>query len=226
MLFHLSEKLHFPPARLASTDGLLAMGGDLSVQRLTLAYRNGIFPWYSEGSPILWWTPDPRLVLFPEEFHVSRTLKRIILKDIFQTTFDAAFEEVVAGCAATRSNADGTWIVPEMATAYQRLHDAGIAHSVETWQEGQLVGGLYGVSLGGIFFGESMFSRVSNASKVALDALMRFLKKRSFDLVDCQITSGHLIRMGAREIPRQEFLEMLEVSVKRPTFFGKWNADG
>jgi leucyl/phenylalanyl-tRNA--protein transferase len=225
MLFHLSEELRFPLPRLASADGLLAVGGDLSVQRLILAYQMGIFPWYSTGEPILWWSPDPRLVLFPQAFHISRSLKRVVRKKVFQITFDTAFDQVVAGCAAERPDAQGTWIVPEMAEAYQRLHRIGVAHSVEAWQEGVLAGGLYGVSLGGCFFGESMFSRSSNASKVALAALISFVQKKGFDLVDCQVTSGHLLRLGAKEIPRRAFLEILERSMEKPTLKGKWHPD-
>jgi leucyl/phenylalanyl-tRNA--protein transferase len=225
MLIHLSEELRFPPPRLASAEGLLAIGGDLSAQRLMLAYKMGIFPWYSTGDPILWWSPDPRLVLFPEHFHVSRSLKRVLRKQTFRITFDTAFERVVAGCGAGRPDSDGTWIVPEMADAYQRLHHMGVAHSVEAWQGDRLAGGLYGVSLGGCFFGESMFSRAPNASKVALVALIRFIRKRGFDLVDCQVTSEHLLRLGAQEMPRKEFLNMLEVSMTRPTLTGKWKAD-
>jgi len=222
MLFHLSEELGFPPPRMANADGLLAVGGDLSAQRLMLAYRMGIFPWYSKGDPILWWSPDPRLVLLPEDFHVSRSLKRVIQKQVFHITFDSAFEQVVAGCAAMRPDSGGTWIVPEMAAAYQKLHHDGVAHSVEAWLDGTLAGGLYGVSLGGCFFGESMFSRAANASKVALASLIRFVREWGFDLVDCQITSGHLLRLGAREVPRRIFLDMLEKSMERPTLAGKW----
>jgi len=210
---------------MADTDGLLAIGGDLSEQRLILAYSMGIFPWYSKGDPILWWSPDPRLVLLPEDFHMSRSLKRVIRKQRFQITFDRAFEQVVAGCAERRPKSNGTWIVPEMARAYHRLHLSGIAHSVEAWLDGILAGGIYGVSLGGCFFGESMFSRTSNASKVAMEALIRFALEREFDLVDCQVTSGHLLRLGAKEMPRKIFLGMLEKSMAKPTLGGKWSFD-
>lgn len=222
MLFHLSEELRFPSPRLANADGLLAIGGDLSEQRLMLAYRMGIFPWYSDGDPLLWWSPDPRLLLMPEDFHVSRSLKRAIRKQTFQITFDTAFEQVVDGCAARRPKSRGTWIVPEMARAYQRLHRAGVAHSVEAWRDGVLAGGLYGVSLGGCFFGESMFSRAPDASKVAFEALIRFIRKRGFDLVDCQVTSSHLLKLGAKEVPRKTFLDMLEKSMSKLTLTGKW----
>lgn len=225
MLFHLSQQLRFPSPGLASDEGLLAVGGDLSEQRLILAYRTGIFPWYSDGDPILWWSPNPRLVLFPEDFHISRSLKRVLKKQTFHITFDTAFRQVVAGCAGRRTGAEGTWIVPEMAAAYQRLHHIGVAHSVEVWQDDALAGGLYGVSLGGSFFGESMFSRASNASKVALAALIRSVRKWDFDMVDCQVTSAHLLRMGAKEVSRKVFLEMLELSMEKPTRVGRWHPD-
>ena len=223
MLFQLTEELRFPSPRMANADGLLAIGGDLSVHRLVLAYRMGIFPWYSDGDPLLWWSPDPRLLLLPEEFHVSRSLKRLIQKGRFKITFDTAFEQVISGCAARRPKSEGTWIVPEIARAYRQLHQSGFAHSVEAWVDEKLAGGLYGVSLGGCFFGESMFSHVPNASKVALEALIRFVSERDFDLVDCQVTSGHLLRLGAKEVPRKRFLDMLEKSMEKPTLAGKWS---
>lgn len=225
MLYHLSEEHRFPSPRLASAEGLLAVGGDLSAGRLILAYKMGIFPWYSRGEPILWWSPDPRLVLFPEDFHVSRSLKRLVKKQAFQITFDEAFDQVIAGCGAGRPGSEGTWIVPQMAEAYKQLHRIGIAHSVEAWQDGMLAGGLYGVSLGGCFFGESMFSRAPNASKVALEALIRFIRKQGFDLVDCQVKSGHLMRLGAKEMPRSTFLEMLEKSMEKPNLAGRWRPE-
>ncbi len=221
--FLLSKEICFPHPRLANSQGLLAMGGDLCESRLILAYRSGIFPWYSEGEPLLWWSPDPRLVLLPTDLHISRRLKRTIDKGTFELTFDTAFREVVEKCAARRTESSGTWIVPEMAKAYENLHDIGIAHSVEAWQEGELAGGLYGVSLGGCFFGESMFSKISNASKVALWVLVEFLKIRNFDMLDCQVNSEHLVRLGAKEIPRDLFLADLAKSMKKPTLTGKWN---
>lgn len=222
MLFHLSETLAFPSPRLANPEGLLAIGGDLRPRRLILAYEMGIFPWYSRGEPILWWSPDPRLVLFPEDFHISRSLRRTIRRKTFHITFDTAFKQVIDGCRAMRPGSGGTWIVPEMAAAYERLHQLGVAHSVEAWEDGLLAGGLYGVSLGGCFFGESMFSRSPDASKAALAGLIRFLLTRGFDLVDCQVRSDHLLSLGAKEIPRHEFLELLEKSLKKPTITGKW----
>lgn len=224
-LYLLSEELVFPSPRHANSDGLLAVGGDLSTDRLLLAYRMGIFPWYSEGDPVLWWSPDPRLVLFPEDFHISRSLKKVIDKGTFHITFDAAFGRVISECSAHRQNGVGTWIVPDMITAYTRLHEAGYAHSVEAWQGGELVGGLYGVSLGRSFFGESMFARVANASKVALATLMDYIRIRDFDLVDCQVSSEHLMRLGAKEVPRDVFLAILEKSMNVPTLSGKWVAD-
>lgn len=223
-LFYLSEELSFPSPHHASAEGLLAVGGDLSPQRLILAYTMGIFPWYSRGEPILWWSPDPRLILYPGDFHMSRSLKRVVRKQAFQITFDTAFEKVVAHCGEKRAGSEGTWIVPEMAEAYVRLHQMGVAHSVEAWQDGVLAGGLYGISLGGCFFGESMFSRTSNASKVALAALMRFVQKKDFDLVDCQVTTDHLLRLGANEVSREVFLQMLKKSMKRQTLTGKWHS--
>lgn len=222
----LSDELVFPSPYHANSDGLLAVGGDLSTDRILLAYRMGIFPWYSEGQPVLWWSPDPRLVLFPQDFHASRSLKKIIEKGIFRITIDTAFERVICECANGRKKSgSGTWIVPEMAAAYMQLHDAGFAHSVEAWQGKDLAGGLYGVSLGRCFFGESMFTRANNASKVALAALVAYIEKRGFDFVDCQVTSEHLLRMGAKNVPRRVFLTMLEKSMKGPTLSGKWVAD-
>lgn len=226
-LFLLSEDISFPSPHLAGAEGLLAVGGDLSLERLLLAYKMGIFPWYSEGEPILWWSPDPRLVLFPENIHISRRLKRTLKGSLFQTTLDLAFDQVMVECAGPRKNKHpGTWIVPEMMVAYGKLHTAGFAHSVEVWQSDSLVGGLYGVSLGGCFFGESMFSRMSNASKVALVALVDFLTQHGFDFLDCQVKTDHLMRFGAREMPRRQFLQMLSASVQKPTHRGKWSFKG
>ena len=222
-VFRLTDDLVFPPPQLATRRGLLAVGGDLRVERLLLAYSMGIFPWYSEGEPILWWSPDPRLILLPGEFHVSTRLARVIRQGIFTVTMDEAFDRIIEGCAAApRPGQHGTWIVPEMIAAYCRLHQAGYAHSVECWQDGALAGGLYGVSLGECFFGESMFHRVPNASKVALAALAARLKSWGFSMIDCQLTTGHLVRLGAREISRRRFLRMLEAGLKGETRIGKW----
>ena len=215
-VFTLSRRLSFPPVHLAIQEGLLAVGGDLSVERLLLAYRSGIFPWYSEGEPILWWSPDPRLVLYPEELRISRSLAKVIKRDVFRVTFNKAFESVVQACAQTkRSYGEGTWITDAMKDAYCELHRHGYACSVEAWQADELVGGLYGVALGRVFFGESMFSRVSNSSKVAFVALVRCLGRMKFELIDCQVKTDHLIRFGAREIPRKLFLEQLAAAVGR-----------
>jgi leucyl/phenylalanyl-tRNA--protein transferase len=209
-VFTLSKRLSFPPPHLAIREGLLAVGGDLSIERLLLAYRSGIFPWYSQGEPILWWSPDPRLVLYPDELRVSKSLRRIIKKELFQITFDTAFDDVVQGCAdVKRAYGEGTWITNEMKAAYCDLHRQGHAHSVEAWQNENLVGGLYGVSIGRAFFGESMFSRVSNASKVAFATFVENLKRLNFKIIDCQVRTDHLIRFGAREVPRKVFLMQL-----------------
>lgn len=223
-IYLLPDELIFPSPQLARREGLLAVGGDLSQERLLLAYRMGIFPWYSEDEPIMWWSPDPRFVLYPSEFKVSRSLKKIIKQQIFKLTLDESFESVINACAHSRTKADeGTWIVEEMIAAYCRLHESGLAHSVEAWQDGKLAGGLYGVSLGKCFFGESMFTRISNASKVALVALVQHLQDLEFDFIDCQISTPHLLSFGAREIPRIRFLRELEQALKFPTLKGKWS---
>ncbi len=215
-VFTLSERLSFPPAHLSINEGLLAVGGDLSVERLLIAYKSGIFPWYSDGDPILWWSPDPRLVLFPEELRISKSLARLIKKKRFTVTFDQAFDDVIYNCARIkRSYGEGTWITPEMLKAYCRLHQCGHAHSVEAWHADKLVGGLYGVSIGRAFFGESMFSHESNSSKVAFVKLVQTLRSKRFELIDCQVKTDHLMRFGAREIPRKVFLEKLKKAVKK-----------
>ena len=222
-VYKLPEDLIFPSPHLATDEGLLAVGGDLSRRRLLLAYSHGIFPWYSEGEPILWWSPDPRFILYPHEFKVPRSLKKVIKKGTFEVTLDRAFEEVITECAQVRlENREGTWIVDDMVDAYCRLHEAGFAHSVETWQDGELAGGLYGVSLGKCFFGESMFTRISNASKVALTALVEHVKSYDFSLIDCQITTDHMLRFGAREISRTRYLDELSKAMNAPTLQGKW----
>ncbi|QTA86403.1 leucyl/phenylalanyl-tRNA--protein transferase [Desulfonema magnum] len=223
-VFLLSDKIGFPPPHLAEKDGLLAIGGDLSEKRLILAYRMGIFPWYSDDEPLIWWSPDPRLVLYPREIRVSKRLKRTIRKGDFHVTMDLAFPEVITACAELRKQkGEGTWIVDGMIEAYCKLHESGFAHSVEAWYGGELAGGLYGVSLGKCFFGESMFARVSNASKVAFVRLVKYLEALSFDMIDCQVTTDHLLRFGAREIPRKRFLRELEKSLRTPTIKGKWH---
>ena len=213
-VFQLTDELIFPPPDLAEDNGLLAVGGDLSKSRLLLAYSMGIFPWYSEDDPVLWWSPDPRLVLFPDELKISRSLKQTINKGLFKITIDTAFDSVIKNCAEVRENSDGTWITNEMIDAYINLHRSGIAHSVESWFEGELVGGLYGVSLGSAFFGESMFTKKADASKVAFVKLVQHLTNLNFTLIDCQITTKHLVSLGAREIPRSVFLDKLKAALK------------
>ncbi len=201
----------------------MAVGGDLNPARILLAYEQGIFPWYSPDEPILWWWPDPRLVLYPEEFHCSKRLARIIRQGIFEVTFDTAFDRVIESCAQLRQkNGVGTWIDEEMRQAYCTLHEIGYAHSVECWQNDELVGGLYGVSIGSIFFGESMFSKAPNSSKVALATLVDQLIDWKFDLIDCQIGTAHLKSLGAKEITGAEFKEILDNGVEKRTRQGKW----
>lgn len=210
----------FPSPHYAEPDGLLAVGGDLAPQRLINAYKNGIFPWYSDEYPILWWSPHPRFVLFPEDFHEPRSLRRCIRRGIFSTTIDTAFEDVIVNCSIDRGQ--GTWLVDEMINAYIKLHELGIAHSVETWKDGELVGGLYGVSLGRAFFGESMFYKVSDASKVALVCLVELIQKLDFDFIDCQQETEHLARFGARAVDRIEFIDRLDESLEYETLQGCW----
>ncbi len=202
----------FPPLEQALDDpaGLLAAGGDLSPARLLAAYRRGIFPWYSPGQPVLWWSPDPRAVLFPEEFKVSRSLAKTLRNGGFSVTMNQQFAQVIDACAAPRPESLGTWITPEMREAYLELHRRGHAHSLEAWVGGELVGGLYGVRLGGVFFGESMFSRARDASKVALAHLVAVCRRNSIAVIDCQLASGHLASLGARSIPRAQFQALLE----------------
>jgi len=214
-VFRLTDDLIFPPPELADDNGLLAVGGDLSVERLLLAYSMGIFPWYSDGDPILWWSPDPRPILLPGELKVSRSLRQTIKKGIYTITMNRAFEAVIRSCSSIRRSQDeGTWITEEMIDAYIRLHKAGYALSVEAWDGDELAGGLYGVVLGKAFFGESMFAKKSDASKVAFVKLAERLKQLSFELIDCQVTTPHLARFGAREIPRTEFIKRLKRALR------------
>lgn len=216
-VFLLSSELLFPHPELAEEDGLLAVGGDLSEERILLAYSMGIFPWYSQGSPILWWSPDPRLVLFPEELKVSRSLRQTIRKGTFSVTVDTDFDQVIRSCAAVHKREDGsTWITGRMIDAYNRLYRSGYAHSVESWQDGELAGGLYGVSMGRVFFGESMFAKKNDSSKVAFALLVHQLKEWDYRLIDCQVSTRHLIRFGAREVPRRAFLKMLKEALAAP----------
>jgi leucyl/phenylalanyl-tRNA--protein transferase len=209
---------HFPdPDRaLTEPDGLLAVGGDLSVERLLIAYRQGIFPWYQDGQPILWWSPNPRAVLFPSELHVSRSLRKTLRKNRFTVSVNQDFAGVIAGCATERSDT-GTWITTDMAQAYQQLHDEGHAHAMEVWCDEQMVGGLYGVNIGRVFFGESMFSRETDASKVALVLLIRICRELGIELVDCQIASAHLASLGSRSISRAEFHRLLRRYTQFPS---------
>lgn len=223
-LFRLSSRLEFPPPWLARSDGLLCIGGDLSCDRILLAYQNGIFPWFSDNEPVLWWSPDPRLVLYPPRIRISRSLGKKIKKNFFTLTVNQAFEQTIQACAFPRKDPDeGTWLVKEMQEAYIELHHKGYAHSVEAWHQGDLVGGLYGVGIGCMFFGESMFSFQSDASKAALVALARHLETHGFDLIDCQVTTDHLRRMGAVEIPRSRFLDILGRSIIRQPDPGVWD---
>ena len=210
---------------LRDPDGLLAVGGDLSIERLLAAYRRGIFPWYSGDQPILWWSPDPRSVLFPGKLHISRNLRKTLRKQQYKITFDTAFADVIRACSQPRADDLGTWITDEMQQAYIRLHQAGYAHSVECWLNGKLVGGLYGVSLGNVFFGESMFSNVSDASKIAFVFLVRQLQRWQFGVIDCQIQSTHLDQFGAELIPRSEFITLLNQFCNQTGRSGLWTMD-
>lgn len=212
------RNLDFPPVEQALDDpnGLLAFGGDLRPERILAAYRRGIFPWYQEGQPILWWSPDPRAVLFPEQVHVSRSLRRTLRRGGFTVSMDHCFTEVMRQCGASTERRPDTWITEAMREAYGELHRRGHAHSIEVWQSGDLVGGMYGIALGRVFFGESMFSRVADASKVALVHLCGQLRQWGFAVIDCQVSSNHLHSMGACEIPRAEFQQLLELYGDRP----------
>lgn len=223
-IYQLPEEIAFPSPEESEPDGLLAVGGDLSAQRLIAAYSLGIFPWYSDGEPILWWSPDPRMVLFPKDFRISKSLKKAANNGKFVVKFDTAFEDVIENCASVpRADQDGlTWITQEMKEAYTILHKKGIAHSVETYTEGQLVGGLYGLSLGGCFFGESMFHTVTDASKVALYHLVNKLTEWAFDMIDVQQETEHLKSLGAIPIERKDFLPLLNKSMQRKSIVGKW----
>ncbi|MDO9468187.1 MAG: leucyl/phenylalanyl-tRNA--protein transferase [Thiobacillus sp.] len=227
MTERLQNATFFPPVEtaLADPNGLLAMGGDLTVERLLDAYRHGIFPWFNAGEPILWWCPDPRMVLAPGEVRITRSLARRLRNGGFELRVDTAFVDVMRACAAPREDAGGTWISPVMVAAYSRLFDAGYAHSVETWRDGQLVGGLYGVAIGRMFYGESMFSREADASKVALVRLAQQLQCWDFGLIDCQMETPHLASMGARTMPRTAFTARLTELVNLPHRSGPWTFD-
>lgn len=210
-VYLLNEHVIFPDARLANQDGLLAVGGDLSLDRLLLAYRSGIFPWYSAGEPLMWWSPPERMVLFPEDLKIHKSMRPVLNQGKFRVTYNQDFAAVIRNCAKiNRPCQPGTWITPDMQQAYMKMHEKGYAHSVEVWQGNELVGGLYGVMIGSIFCGESMFAKASNASKVGFITLVQHLQKQGFKLIDCQIYTDHLASLGAAEIEREDFLELLD----------------
>ncbi len=227
MIFLLDEEPNapFPDVSLAEREpnGLLAVGGDLSPQRLFNAYTQGIFPWFSEGEPILWWSPNPRTVLFPERIKISRSLRKTLKKKLFTVSFDQNFHAVIQACAKPRETSPGTWLLPEMIEAYRRQHELGLAHSVEVWQDDLLVGGLYGMAIGGVFFGESMFSRVPDSSKIALVHLSRTLLEWGYKMIDCQVYTQHLANLGAEEIPRRTFCRHLIQWCQLPGKTGSWS---
>ena len=222
-----SQDLRFPPAELASPEGLLAIGGDLRAERLLEAYRHGIFPWYNPGQPILWWSPDPRAVLFPAKLRISHSLRKALRRQNLTVTLDVAFRAVIQACAEPRRQypGGGTWITPEMIEAYVLLHERGFAHSVEVWGDGRLAGGLYGVALGSAYFGESMFSRETDASKVGFAHLVKQLERWGYSLIDCQLPSEHLFSLGAEQIRRRDFLARLEQALADPDRAGRWRFD-
>lgn len=224
-IYLLTDEVGFPDPHLASDDGLLAMGGDLSPERLILAYASGIFPWYSEGEPILWWSPNPRMVVYPQKFKVSKSLRQLIKRQTFEVRIDTHFEMVIHECAKMeRENQEGTWITPEMEAAYLKLHKAGFAHSFETYLQGELVGGLYGISIGKAFFGESMFHQVSNASKVAYYHLVQFALQHDFQVIDAQQETDHLKSLGGELMERSDFLSLLDQVIASPTIRGSWRS--
>jgi len=227
MIPWLAANDRFPPVEraLEEPNGLLAAGADLSLPRLLDAYRSGIFPWYSEGQPLLWWSPDPRMVLIPAELKLARSLRKRLARRDYEVRTDTAFEAVIRACAAPRAGQEGTWITEDMVAAYTRLHDAGHAHSVETWIGGELAGGLYGVAIGRAFFGESMFTAVPDASKIALAHLVRQLERLGFGMIDCQMRTAHLARFGAREIPRAAFTRKAAELVNYPQTERDWRLD-
>jgi len=227
MITLLQRNTPFPPLEQAmrQPNGLLAAGGDLMPERLLDAYRHGIFPWFSAGEPILWWSPDPRMVLFPDEFKISRSLHKTLHRGEYEVRTDGAFEQVMRACASPRDGQSGTWIQEEIVEAYVRLHQMGLAHSVETWMNDELVGGLYGVSLGRMFYGESMFSRKTDASKIALAHLAVQLKRWNYGMIDCQMNTPHLASLGAREIPRTQFLTRLQELIHYPHLASPWRFD-
>lgn len=221
-VYQLGKSLIFPIPELADKDGLLAFGGDLSPERLILAYQNGIFPWFSDDSPILWWSPNPRFVLFPDNLKISKSMKKFLKKTNYKVTFDTAFRDVILNCASLREK-DGTWITKEMQDAYCKLYELNLAHSVEVWDNDELIGGLYGVSLGKCFFGESMFSKKDNSSKTGFITLVNFLRKNGFVIIDCQVHTNYLESLGAEHIPRNNFLKIIKNGFKFENLNYKWN---
>ena len=220
----IESALDFPSVNtaLAEPNGLLCVGADLAPQTIIAAYSRGIFPWFSDNQPILWWSPDPRMVLFPAEFKVSKSLAKTVNRKLFEIRFDSAFAEVISACAEPRQQGGSTWIVPEMQVAYVQLHALGVAHSIESWRDGKLVGGLYGLALGRMFFGESMFARETDASKVALVALVDKLKRDGFELIDCQQETGHLASFGARPVARDNFVQRLKELINSNQINSAW----
>ena len=227
MTFWLTPNSFFPPLETAliKPNGLLAAGGDLSPKRLIEAYRSGIFPWFNENETILWWSPDPRMVLFPSELRISRSLNKVLRNRNYEVRFDSDFSQVIQACAAPRKGQNGTWIHSDMISAYTVLHKMGLAHSVETWVDGELIGGLYGITQGKMFFGESMFSKIHDASKIAFVHLVKQLERWNFKMIDCQMRTTHLASFGAREIPRKEFSQKLKELVNYPSQIKKWQFD-
>lgn len=223
-VFWLTDELVFPNPRFTGEEGILAVGGDLSIERLLIAYKTGLFPWFNPEDPILWWCPDPRFVVFPDEIKVSKSMRPYFNQKKYRVTFDTAFKEVILGCQRTprKGQSGDTWLTNDMMASYVKLHEIGLCHSVEVWKGAELVGGLYGISLGKCFFGESMFAKASNASKVGFITLVRELEKRNFWLVDCQQGTDHLISLGARGIPRDIFLDLLSKNEKEKTIKGPW----
>jgi leucyl/phenylalanyl-tRNA--protein transferase len=221
-IFPLGKDILFPPVELATKEGIIAVGGDLSVPRLLSAYKQGIFPWYSPPDPILWWSPDPRMIMFPHEVRVTRSMEKIIQKKVFSFSCDKKFREVMLGCRAPRKDGPETWISDEILTAYCKLHELGYAHSVEVWHDNKLAGGLYGVSLGSVFIGESMFYKVSNASKAAFIVFSRRLAELGFTLIDCQVYTPHLESLGAWTMPRPHYLKLLRQCLQHNDRIGSW----
>lgn len=224
-LLSISDPFPSVERALDEPNGLLAAGGGLGMPRLLDAYARGIFPWFSEGDPVLWWCPDPRMVLAPERIHVSKSLKRRLRRRDYDVSLDRAFADVLRACAAPRRDDGGTWLVPAMMRAYTRLHEAGVAHSVEVWIDGELAGGLYGVALGRMFFGESMFTRRTDGSKIAIVALAAQLARWGFPLIDCQMRTAHLASLGATDMPRRQFVQAVDRLVREPRVEGPWTLD-